>query len=83
MVDHDEADDKIIAVLENDHVWGQLEDLDDLPQVLVERLQHYFMTYKFVPGSENNVSIEKVYGADHARAVVTASMEDYDEAYGQ
>jgi inorganic pyrophosphatase len=50
MIDHGEADDKIISVLENDYVWGAARDLKDVPPVLVERLQHYFLTYKLVPG---------------------------------
>jgi len=49
MIDNKEADDKIIAVLENDLVWGHARDVVDLPKVLIERLQHYFMTYKLVP----------------------------------
>ena len=50
MVDRGEADDKIISVLDNDYVWGEARDLRDLPAVLVERLQHYFLTYRLVPG---------------------------------
>ncbi len=50
MIDRGEADDKIIAVLENDLVWGGARDVKDVPPVLVERLQHYFLTYKLVPG---------------------------------
>jgi inorganic pyrophosphatase len=55
----------------------------DLPQVLVERLQHYFSTYKLVPGMEHQVTIDEVYDADFANKVVKAAMEDYDEFFGQ
>ena len=48
MVDHDEADDKIIAVLENDNIWGAAQRLSDLPEIMVERLRHYFSTYKSI-----------------------------------
>ena len=51
MIDRGEADDKIISVLENDYVWGAARDISDVPAVLVERLQHYFLTYKFVPAA--------------------------------
>jgi inorganic pyrophosphatase len=81
MVDGGEADDKIIAVLLNDYVWGGAEDIGDLPRVLVERLEHYFRTYKLVPGRELRVSIEQVYGLDHALRVVEASMRDYDSMF--
>ena len=82
MIDNGEADDKIVAVLQGDLVWGHVRDLEDLPDKLVERLTHYFSTYKLVPGSESDASIARTYGREHALDVVRASMEDYDESYG-
>lgn len=82
MIDGEEADDKIITVLENDYVWGAARDISDVPGVLVERLQHYFLTYKLVPGQPSQARITQVYGRDHARAVVLAAMADYDESFG-
>ena len=81
MVDDAEADDKIIAVLVNDYVWGKVADIADLPPVLVERLEHYFRTYKQVAGEVHKVSIENIYGRDHARRVIQASIQDYREAF--
>ena len=66
MVDHGDADDKIIAVLDNDFVYGPARDIKDLPKVLVERLQHYFATYKLVPGKRPRARITSVYGRAHA-----------------
>jgi inorganic pyrophosphatase len=80
--DHGEADDKIIAVLQNDFVWGKAEDIADLPEVLIERLRHYFVTYKLVPGEESKLSVEGTYGCDHALKVVEAAMADYYDEYG-
>ena len=77
MIDGGEADDKIISVLENDYVWGAARDISDVPGVFVERLQHYFLTYKLVPGQRPTASIDRVYGLEHARQVVAAAMEDY------
>jgi inorganic pyrophosphatase len=82
MVDNGEADDKIIAVLFNDNIWRDAEDVSHLPDALIERLSHYFSTYKLIPGEENRVSIETVYGRDHALQVVTASLKDYEEKFG-
>jgi len=81
MLDDGEADDKIIAILDCDHQWGHLDDLSDLPNVLVERLHHYFMTYKLMPGQESTVVIGEPYGRSHAEKVIEASMEDYLEAF--
>lgn len=84
MVDHGEADDKIIAVLDQDPVWGAARDLADIPRSLVERLRHYFLTYKWKPDAgEPAVTIEQVYGAEQAAKVIAASVEDYDERFGR
>lgn len=82
MCDGDEADDKIIAVLQTDNLWDGIEDLADLPQVLVERLRHYFSTYKMVPGEDVKVSIGDSYGCEHAARVIEAAIQDYEEEFG-
>lgn len=81
MVDAGDADDKIIAVLVSDAIWGQATRIGDLPAALVERLRHYFLTYKLVPGQPSRVTIDEVYDAAHAQRVVEASMADYAEAF--
>lgn len=81
MIDHGEADDKIISVLENDYAWGDARDITDVPSVFIERLQHYFLTYKLVPGQKPEALIDKVYGREHALEVVKASMDDYLDYY--
>jgi inorganic pyrophosphatase len=83
MIDQGEADDKIVAVLENDTIWGEAKDISDIPKIFIERLRHYFLTYKLVPGMPSNTSVEKIYDAKYARKVITASMEDYNEIYGK
>ncbi len=82
MVDFDEADDKIIAVLSNDDVYDSINDISDLPEVLVERLRHYFLTYKLVSGKESRVSIDEVYGREQAERVIQASVDDYIDEFG-
>jgi inorganic pyrophosphatase len=81
MIDGGEADDKIISVLENDYVWGGARNVKDVPSVLVERLQHYFETYKLVPGRRAQARIASVYGRVHALKVVRAAMADYDDNF--
>jgi inorganic pyrophosphatase len=83
MVDGDEADDKIIAVLEKDVAYGHIEDLKQAPPGLVERLQHYFLTYKQLPQeSPRRVEIADVYDRAAALKTIRASIEDYRELYG-
>lgn len=84
MIDYDEADDKIVAVLENDNVYGSARDISDIPSVLVERLRHYFLTYKSSPEeTKDHIEVDAVYGHEHAQKVIEASMADYDEQYGE
>jgi inorganic pyrophosphatase len=82
MIDHNEADDKIIAILANDSYWENVDDISQLPTVLVERLRHYFSTYKMVPGQENQTLVESVYDNQKAMEVVKAAIEDYTLMYG-
>jgi len=80
-VDDDEADDKIIAVLENDDIWSEAVHLSDIPEAYVERLRHYFSTYKLLRGKPSTTKITDIYDLDHARQVVEAAMADYEERY--
>jgi len=83
MIDGDEADDKIIAVLENDVSYGHIRDIADAPPGLVERLQHYFLTYKQLPQeSPRRVEIAEVYDRSAALEAIRASFEDYRALYG-
>lgn len=84
MVDHGEADDKIISVLDNDIYYKDVTDVNDLPPVLIERLRHYFGTYKLIPGREtNDVFVEGIYDASHANKVIKASIKDYETMFGE
>jgi inorganic pyrophosphatase len=81
-IDHGEADDKIIAVLKNDNIYGEMSDISELPKVIVERLRHYFLTYKLIPGEESKFTIEKVLGKEEAFKIIEASMKDYNDVFG-
>lgn len=79
MIDGDEADDKIIAVLEGDALYGNWLEIEESPADLIERLKHYFLTYKQVPGlGRAKVEITDVYGREEAHEVIRRSQRDYD-----
>ena len=59
-----------------------MTDIAGLPEILVERLRHYFSTYKLVPGKPSQFTIEKIYGCEDAFQVIAAAIEDYNEEFG-
>ena len=84
LIDGDAADDKILAVLEGDAAFGAITDVADCPAPILDRLTHYFLTYKQMPEAEpRRVKIAEVYGAEEAREVIARSQRDYASAYGQ
>lgn len=83
MIDRRQADDKIIAVLEDDLAYGRILEIDDVPKALIDRLQHYFLSYKQLPGDEpKKVEITHVYDRTEALDVITRSVRDYKEEFG-
>jgi inorganic pyrophosphatase len=82
MIDGNEADDKIIAVLKGDAVYGHWRDVHDCPSSLIERLRHYFLTYKDMPdSSDRRVEITHIYDASEAFDVIRCSLEDYAQRF--
>jgi inorganic pyrophosphatase len=84
MIDGGEADDKIIAVLDKDIAYGGLTDISQLPEGVINRLRHYFLTYKQLPDQEGvrRVQITDIYGAEEAQEVIRRSIEDYSATEG-
>jgi len=83
MIDGIEADDKIIAVMKSDIAYGHIEDISELPSGLLDRLQHYFLTYKQLPqDAPRRVEIAGLYDRDEALDVIARSVRDYRKKYG-
>lgn len=77
MLDGNQADDKIIAVLKDDAVYGHYKDISECPELVVTRLKHYFLTYKDLPGTYRDCEITHIYSAQEAHEVINASLNDY------
>ncbi len=82
MVDRGQANDKIIAVLESDLAYGALRNLSECPATLLERLKHYFLTYKQRPDDDSKVRLVGIYGRDEALEMISLSVLDYSERWG-
>lgn len=82
MIDGGEADDKIIAVLKDDQVYGDIRSIKDLPKKVLNRAMHFFLTYKDLDGDSKNVEITHTYDADEAKEVIKRSYADYKSNFG-
>jgi inorganic pyrophosphatase len=83
MIDAVEADDKIIAVLDADVAFGHIESITEIPSGLIDRLRHYFLTYKQLPQeAPRRVEIADIYDRDEAHDVIRRSLEDYRARFG-
>lgn len=81
MIDKNQADDKIIAVLNNDAMYESFKDISEVPATVVERLKHYFLTYKDLPGNPSNCEITHTYGIEESYDLIQRSVEDYKKKF--
>jgi inorganic pyrophosphatase len=84
MIDGEQADDKIISILESDLAYGHIRDIGECPKALVDRLKHYFLSYKQLPGdAPRRVEIVEVYDAEEALDVIRRSLIDYRNNFAE
>ncbi|MDL2214698.1 inorganic pyrophosphatase [Dysgonomonas sp. OttesenSCG-928-M03] len=82
LIDNGQADDKLIAVLDNDAIYSAYKDITDIPLPVIERLRHYFTTYKDIPGqTERKCVLTDIYNRDVAYDVIRRSILDYNEKF--
>ena len=79
MIDRNEADDKIIAVLKGDEIYNNWNDITDVPESVINKLKHYFLTYKNLPDEKQVVQIDAIHNRAEAHKVIKAAMTDYAE----
>lgn len=78
LLDHGQSDDKIIAVLKDDAMYENFNDIEQLPKDITRRLVHYFTTYKDIPGdTKKRMIFVSLYSAEEAKQVIRLSIEDY------
>lgn len=81
MIDHGEADDKIIAVAETDQSVSHINDVKDLPEHLVAELKHFFENYKTLENKE--VIVNDLLHKEDAHRIVRRSIDVYKQTYGK
>ncbi len=80
-VDRGEADDKIVATLDNDNIFEDINDISNLPHIYAERLKHYFGTYKMDPTQASAVAVKNVCSREQAYDIINAAVADYNENF--
>lgn len=64
IIDKQETDNKTIAVLKGDTIFGHMTDIHYCSGELIDKLKHYLLTYKVMPDEENRpVEVFAVYNA--------------------
>ncbi len=83
LIDGGEADDKLIAVLKEDEIYSKWKDISDVPEPIIQRLKHYFLTYKDMPGQTvSRCEITDIYGIEEAHEVIQRGVKDYNKNFG-
>jgi inorganic pyrophosphatase len=81
LIDSGEVDDKIVAVLDGDPFYRGITDISQINSVVVDRMRHYFLSYKTIPGEPAKTQIEAIYGKEEAFKVIKSGIEDYNNAF--
>lgn len=79
MIDQGEADDKIIAVAEQDASVSHIRDVSELPEFFRVELKHFFENYKTLENKK--VVIDEFLGKAHALPIIERSIVQYKEVY--
>ena len=79
MVDDGETDDKIIAVPADDvdPTYRDIDSVDDLPDMQVERLNAFFRVYKNLPDG-GDIELNGFEDASTARQILSDAFEAYE-----
>ena len=77
MIDGGEADDKIIAIHEDDPQYNCYHHIDDLPPHTLKTLKRFFEDYKILEQKE--VRIESFLGPDKAKDIIRQAQAYYQQ----
>jgi inorganic pyrophosphatase len=79
MIDRGEADDKIIAVAENDPSVSHINDVKDLPAHLLAELKHFFENYKTLENKK--VVVDEIRSKEEAYKIIKTSIDFYQSTF--
>ncbi len=71
------VDDKLIAVLCRDAVYGHIEDIVDVPVYALDRICHFLAQ----ESASRSIEVGDPFGCDRANALLQAALDDYEAKY--
>ena len=80
MEDRGESDNKILAVPATDPIFGEYDDISDIPRHFLSEVAHFFQVYKDLEGARTNPGVWE--GVEAARAEIEESIALYDQRFG-
>ena len=79
MLDHGEADDKIIAVNADDPEYAHYKSIDELPPHRMTEVKRFFEDYKVL--EEKNVVVEDFFSKMETLKAILTSMNQYEKEF--
>jgi len=79
MIDRGEADDKIIAVAEQDASVNYITDVNELPEYFKVELKHFFENYKVL--ENRKVEVEEFQSKEKAKEIIVQSINLYKKTF--
>lgn len=77
MIDKGEKDEKIIAVAANDPYVNQYQDIDDVPAILIDEIEHFLKVYK---NTTDKVEVFKPKAKAEAVKIIKVAIDTYQKS---
>jgi len=81
MIDGGDADDKIIAVANNDVSVNYINNIEDLPKHFFKEIRQFFEDYKKL--ENKTVKVEEFGDKSMALGIITKAMKHYQDVFGK
>ena len=81
MIDQDEVDEKIIAIVKNDPSLNCYKDISELPKHIFDEISHFFNVYKTLEGKTTYV--KEILNSEKAKEIIQHSIINYQLKFGK
>lgn len=79
MIDTNMSDEKIISICADDPSLNCYQDINDLPQHILDEICHFFKVYKQLEGKET--SIQTILGRSEAEELINKAINNFDKKF--